>query len=215
MERSAHLLSSWIPGPLGMIIRSIFYKPLLNAKSKLPFVEAKTELFHMNSIRFGKSVYVDKQCRLHASRAAIELGDNNRVMKGASLITYVSNAKKGEGIITGTKCWIGINAILNSGLGGIFIGDNTAIGPNVSIIAIQGEDRQTADSSGNQTMIHSGKPIHIGKNVKIYSNAVVVGGVSIGDNAVVAAGSFVTKDVAPSTLVGSLNNIARPISKIK
>ena len=45
-------------------------------------------------------------------------------------------------------------------------------------------------------------PIHIGKNVWIGANAMVLPGVTIGDGAVIAAGAIVTKDVPPFTVVG-------------
>lgn len=47
-------------------------------------------------------------------------------------------------------------------------------------------------------------PIVIGENVWIGSNATILPGVGIGDNAIVAAGAVVTKDVAPDTIVGGV-----------
>lgn len=47
-------------------------------------------------------------------------------------------------------------------------------------------------------------PIVAGKNVWIGSNSTILQGVTIGDNAIVAAGSVVTKDVAPDTIVGGV-----------
>ena len=47
-------------------------------------------------------------------------------------------------------------------------------------------------------------PIHIGKNVWIGANAVVLPGVSIGDGAVIGAGAVVTKNVEPNTVVGGV-----------
>ena len=44
-------------------------------------------------------------------------------------------------------------------------------------------------------------PVKIGDNVWIGMNAVILKGVTIGDNSVVAAGSVVTKSVAPNTIV--------------
>lgn len=54
------------------------------------------------------------------------------------------------------------------------------------------------------------KPIHIGKGVWIGAEAVILGGVTVGDWAVVAAGAVVTKDVPPYTVVGGI-----PAKKIK
>lgn len=47
-------------------------------------------------------------------------------------------------------------------------------------------------------------PIVLGRNVWVGSNATILQGVTIGDNAVIAAGAVVTKDVAPNTVVGGV-----------
>ena len=53
----------------------------------------------------------------------------------------------------------------------------------------------------------SGTPT-IGNNVKVYAGAIIVGGVHIGDNAIIGAGTVVTKDVPENTLVvGAQNRI--------
>lgn len=56
-------------------------------------------------------------------------------------------------------------------------------------------------------------PIILGKNVWVGSNATILQGVTIGDNAVVAAGAVVTKDVPADTIVGGVP--ARFIKRIQ
>ena len=81
----------------------------------------------------------------------------------------------------------------------ITVGDNTLIGPNVTIITVNHDYRlegvlvQTA---------HSLLPVNIGENVWIGANVVVLPGVTIGNNAVIAAGSIVTKDISEGVIVG-------------
>ncbi len=48
------------------------------------------------------------------------------------------------------------------------------------------------------------KPIHIGKKVWLGANVTVLQGVTIGDNAIVAAGAVVTKDVPANAIVGGV-----------
>jgi len=56
-------------------------------------------------------------------------------------------------------------------------------------------------------------PVTIGNNVWIGERAIVLKGVTIGDNAVIAAGSVVTKDVPENTVVGG--NPARVLKKLE
>ena len=69
------------------------------------------------------------------------------------------------------------------------------IGPNVSIITtghpLEPSQRRAATI---------GKPIVIEKSVWIAAGATIIGGVTVGENSVVAAGSVVTKDVPPNIL---------------
>ena len=58
----------------------------------------------------------------------------------------------------------------------------------------------------------SSKPIHIGPRVWIGFNSIVMRGVTIGDNAIIAAGSVVVKDVPPNTV--AVGNPARVVKSL-
>lgn len=94
-------------------------------------------------------------------------------------------------------------------LGGLDIVDDVMIGPNVSIITT---GHPLAPSQRRAATI--GKPVVIEGNVWIAANATIIGGVTVtvGENSVVAAGSVVTKNVPPNTLVGG--NPARVIRSV-
>ncbi len=211
LERGAQLLCSWIPGPIGVGIRAAIYHRLFGQKSQTAFVEAGVEFFFMNAIHFGKGVYVDSHCRLHGSSAEIILGNNNRVMRGAYLCSYVSNARSGEGIVTGDDCWIGVNAVLASGQGGLHIGDNVLIGPN-AVIVTGNHDYERVDLTAVEQNYY-GIPIHIGNNAWIGANSTVLGGATIGDHSVIAAGAVVSGNVPPYTVAGGVP--ARVIREIQ
>lgn len=202
LESFVQIIFSWIPTVIGILGRYLAYKLIFSSKSSSPIIEAFVEFYHANNITFGKSVYVDSNCRLHASIAEIDIGDNSRILRNSYLCTYVTNAKKGQGIYIGSKCWVGINSVISAGQGGIFIGDNVLIAPNVTIVTGNHDYTNTKVTSVEQE--YSGNPIHINNNVWIGANAVIVGGVSIGEHAVVAAGSVVTRDVAAFTVVGGI-----------
>ena len=91
----------------------------------------------------------------------------------------------------------------------IYIGDNTMIGPNVTLATAGHPILPELRLKGYQFNI----PIHIGKNCWWGTGVIVLPGVSIGDNSVIGAGSVVTKDI-PSNVVayGNPCKVVRPIS---
>ena len=112
----------------------------------------------------------------------------------------------------GNEIRVGRNVFVNQNctfydLGGLDIGDEVLIGPNVSIIT-SGHPLEPSQ----RRAVTIGKPIVIERNVWIATGAIIIGGVTVGENSVVAAGSVVTKDVPPNTLVGG--NPARVIRSI-
>ena len=112
----------------------------------------------------------------------------------------------------GEKIRVGRNVFINQNctmydLGGIDIADDVMIGPNVSLIT---SGHPIAPSQRRAFVI--AQPIVIERNVWIAAGATIVGGVTVGENSVVAAGSVVTKDVPPNTLAGG--NPARVIRTV-
>jgi len=85
------------------------------------------------------------------------------------------------------------------------IGDNTQIGPHAQILSA---DHPRAAET-RDTGLEFGQPITIGRNVWIGGGAIILPGVTIGDDAVIGAGSVVTRDVAARATVAG--NPARPL----
>lgn len=103
----------------------------------------------------------------------------------------------------GKNIFIGENVFINccchfQDHGGIYIGDDSLIGSNV-VMATINHDQDPANRGNNHPA-----SIHIGKKVWIGSHATILPGVTIGDNAIVAAGAVVTKDVPANTIVGGV-----------
>ncbi|MBT2486178.1 MULTISPECIES: DapH/DapD/GlmU-related protein [unclassified Microbacterium] len=104
----------------------------------------------------------------------------------------------------GVNIRIGKNVFINQGcrlndIGGIEIGDDVMLGPGVSLLT----SGHPVDPARRRSEITSA-PIRIGKNVWIGASALIMQGVTIGDDAVVAAGAVVTHDVAARTIVGGV-----------
>ena len=111
----------------------------------------------------------------------------------------------------GKNITIGENVFINACChfqdhGGVVIGDGCQIGHNVVFATLNHgllpEDRKHTYPA----------PIVLGKNVWVGSNSTILQGVTIGDNAVVAAGAVVTKDVPENVIVGGVP--AKIIKKI-
>lgn len=111
----------------------------------------------------------------------------------------------------GKNIEVGKNVFINSGCrfqdqGGITIGDGVLVGHNV-VLATLNHD---VDPEKRSTLHPA--PINVGNNVWIGANATVVPGVTIGDGAIIAAGSVVTKDVPSNVIVGGVP--AKELKKI-
>lgn len=91
----------------------------------------------------------------------------------------------------------------------IYVGDNTMIGPNVTIASAGHPILPELREKGYQFNM----PVHIGKNCWIGAGVVIVPGINIGDNTVIGAGSIVTKDIpANSVAVGNPCRVIRKIN---
>ncbi|MBJ9922452.1 DapH/DapD/GlmU-related protein [Burkholderia cenocepacia] len=107
------------------------------------------------------------------------------------------HATGGAGMKLGRNVFVNQNCTFYD-LGGLEIGDDVMIGPNVSLITSGHPVEPSRRRDGAIA-----KPIVIERNVWIGAGATIIGGVTIGENAVVAAAAVVTRDVPPNTLVGS------------
>jgi acetyltransferase-like isoleucine patch superfamily enzyme len=104
----------------------------------------------------------------------------------------------------GRNLQFGRNVFINHGctamdLGGIDIGDDVLIGPNVQLIS----SGHPLDPATRRTAITTA-PIRIARGAWIAAGATVLQGVVVGEDAVVAAGAVVTKDVPSRTLVAGV-----------
>lgn len=91
------------------------------------------------------------------------------------------------------KCFIN-HSFTAMSIGGIEIGDGTQLGPHVTIV------------TDNHDMVNRNvlkcKTVKVGRNVWIGASASIMPGVTVGDNAVIAGGAVVTKDVPENAVVG-------------
>lgn len=103
----------------------------------------------------------------------------------------------------GANLKIGKGVFINSGamftdLGGIEIADNVLIGPNVTIVSVN-HPLDPAQRRGVEL-----KPVKIEEKAWLGANSTVLPGITVGKNAVIAAGAVVTKDVPANAVVAGV-----------
>lgn len=103
---------------------------------------------------------------------------------------YGFNIRLGEGVFLNFNCVI-LDVVE------VDIGDKTQIGPGVQILTAD----HPRDPKQRAAGLEFGRPVRIGRNVWVGGGAIILPGVSVGDDALIGAGSVVTKDVAPGTTV--------------
>ncbi|HAX1042357.1 TPA: sugar O-acetyltransferase, partial [Enterococcus faecium] len=87
--------------------------------------------------------------------------------------------------------------------------DSVLIGPRVNLITVN----HLTDPKERRGLLV--KPIHIKKNAWIGAGATILPGVTIGENAIVAANATVTKDVPDNTIVAGIPaKIVKPVERI-
>ena len=92
----------------------------------------------------------------------------------------------------------------------IYVGDGVLFGPNV-VVAVAGHP---VDPDLRRKVAQFNLPVHIGNNVWIGAGAIILPGITIGDNSVIGAGSVVTKDVPANVVaVGNPCRVLREIGE--
>ena len=103
----------------------------------------------------------------------------------------------GKHIKIGKNVFINFDCVFLD-LGGITIEDNVLIAPKVSVLS----EGHPVSPNKRQSLVPGN--IHIKKNAWIGAGATILPGVTVGENAVVAAGAVVSKDVPANTIVGGI-----------
>lgn len=106
---------------------------------------------------------------------------------------YGYNIRLGHGVFLNFNCTI-LDVV------SVTIGDGTQIGPGVQILAAD----HPRDPVQRRAGLEFGRPIAIGANVWIGGGALILPGVTVGDDAIIGAGAVVVRDVpSGATVVGN------------
>ena len=139
-------------------------------------------------VKLGKGVRIFSFVNLYGC----EVGDNTKI--GA----FVEIQK---GVKIGKNCKISSHTFICEG---VTIEDNVFVGHNVSFINDKLPRATAADGSLQTEADWNVVPTLVKKGASIGTSSTILCGVTIGENAIVGAGSVVTKDVPPNTIVAGV-----------
>lgn len=132
---------------------------------------------------------LDRDARRVAIHALLGKVGDNCVVEQPLFCTYGYNTTVGDNF------FLNVNGKLMDS-GKITIGNNVFIAPNVSIIT----EEHAMDVEQRLAGLEYAYPVTIGDNVWICTGAIILPGVTIGEDSVIGAGSVVTKDIPPKSL---------------
>ena len=184
-------------------IRGLFVRLRIKSAKGLLLVGKKVRIFYPNNLQVGYNTIIEDGAEINClSQQGIKLG--NRVTIGKYAIIRPSNiygGPIGEGLTMGDNSNIGpYNYIGCSGK--ITIGNNVMLAPRVSIYAenhVFDHPKILIRDQGVEK-----KEVIIEDDCWIAANSILLAGVTIGKGSVVAAGSVVTENVPPYSVVAGV-----------
>lgn len=155
--------------------------------------------------------YKLREASFATKKLLVQLNNSFDVVEIRNLLSQITGSEIDESVAVFTPFYInygkhtkiGKNVFINFDcvfldLGGITIEDNVLIAPKVSLLS----EGHPVNPNERQSLVPG--HIHIKKNAWIGAGAIILPGVTVGENAVVAAGAVVSKDVPANTIVGGI-----------
>jgi acetyltransferase-like isoleucine patch superfamily enzyme len=175
------------------MLRGLAYRTVLGSIGSGCIIEQHVRLLVPRRIELGRRVLLGEGCFLdaHNAKGRIQLQDDVWLSRGSLLITAETE------ITIEARAYIGHRCVLY-GHGGIRIGQDALLANDVQLICgnhtFARRDIPIRDQPGEE------QPIVVEEDVWLGASAIVLGGVTIGQGAVVGAGSIVTHDLPPFSI---------------
>jgi acetyltransferase-like isoleucine patch superfamily enzyme len=198
------LLLKQFPTIVGTYVRPLMYRGTLGKVKGGCLIERDVRLEVPSRIFLSSRVFLGEHCWISAGSIDGEIRLDNDVF----IAHRCTLSGQGGGILIGDHVHVSRNTYIN-GIGGVEIGRDTMLGPNVVII------------SGNHDFGRTDIPVRlqggekqkitIGEDVWLAANVCVMPGVTIGKGSIIGAGAVVTRDTpeysisvgVPAKVVGS------------
>jgi maltose O-acetyltransferase len=149
-----------------------------------PELQMELAATHCWLVRYNAALDASPSERRELLRERLAAVGEGTVIRPPFHCDYGFNISLGAGVFLNFNCVI-LDVVAVS------IGDKTQIGPAVQILAAD----HPRDSAARAAELEFGRPIRLGRNVWIGGGAIILPGVSIGDDALIGAGSVVTRNI--------------------
>ena len=184
------------------LLRGFILKITLKESKGLIFLGKRSKISFRNKISMGKTITIGDNVEINGlSKHGIKIGDNVSILKNTIIECTGVIRHLGESLVIGNNVGIAQNCFIQV-RGKVDIGNNVIFGPNVSIFSenhIFKNPNLPVNAQGE-----SRKGVKIGNGVWIGTRAVILDGVTVGENSIIAAGSIVNKDVMPYSIIGGV-----------
>ena len=185
------LLFKRVGGALGLILRNLILPFLIDMRGKRVLVEDGVSFIGAKRISLGERVIISKYCTVEARDGGqIELQDNVFLNK------YTTIVCKGGKIVLGRAVNISSHSRLGTS-GVIAIGESCLVSSHCYIGAPNHNLDDPARTIEEKVLC---KGVTIGPRVWIGSHVTVLDGVSIGEDSIIGAHSFVNKDIPKNSI---------------
>ncbi len=184
------------------LIRGLLLKITLKESSGIIFKGKHCRITHRSQISVGRTLILGDYVEINAlSKHGVRIGDNVSIQKNTIIECTGVIRNLGEGLVIGNNTGIAQGAFIQV-RGKVVIGNDVIFGPNVSIFS------ETHNFDDPNIPVHlqgeTRKGVTIEDGAWIGTRAVILDGITVGRNSIVAAGAVVTKDVPPGAIVGGV-----------
>jgi galactoside O-acetyltransferase len=145
---------------------------------------------------FGHKNFVIHENVTIESCKNIHIGEGFEAHSGVKMFSWRGELHIGDNVLLNCNCFI------NAEKSSLRIGNDCMLANNVTVWCMNHNYSRKDKLIREQE--HMIKPVRIGDDVWIAAHSVILPGVTIGDGSVVAAGSVVTRDVPPYSVVGGV-----------
>ena len=189
------------------VLRGLWKRLFIKEVHGLFLVGKHTSITHGKHIRCGRNVKFEDYTEIHGLCEELVFGNNVTISRGVMIRpSSYYGGDYGKGLVIGDNSSIGPHGYVGCS-GKITIGKNVMFGPKCSLFAENHIFSNTRLDIKSQGVAQKG--ITIEDDCWIGSNCVILDGVRIGKGSVIGAGTLVSKDIAPGSIVMDKRNKKR------